>query len=92
MLMHLLRCLFFYCAQFSFHLSAEHVPGVLNTAADALSRNNLPLFLSLVPQTSQVALPQALRELLLTSRPDWGSQDWIQLFARSLMEVSPSQH
>lgn len=45
---HLLRCFYFYCALFQFHHTIEHVPGVLNVAADALSRNNLPLFFSLL--------------------------------------------
>lgn len=43
MLMHLLRRFSLYCAHFGTHFSAEHIPGVANTAADALSRDNLPL-------------------------------------------------
>ena len=39
-LIHLLRCLSFFAAYFGFHFRAEHVPGVENGAADALSRNN----------------------------------------------------
>ena len=42
--LHLMRCFFFYLAHFNFQHSAEHVPGVLNTSADAISRNNLPQF------------------------------------------------
>ena len=42
----LLHCLYFYSAFFHFRFSAEHVPGVLNVAANALSRNNLLLFSS----------------------------------------------
>lgn len=44
MAMHLLRCLFFIGAQSNITLSAEHIAGVSNEAADALSRNNLPAF------------------------------------------------
>lgn len=46
--MHLLRCFSFYAALFKFHYSAMHVPGILNTAADALSHNNkyVNIFLS----------------------------------------------
>ena len=40
MAIYLLRCLFFICAQFNITLSAEHVAGIRNEAADALSRNN----------------------------------------------------
>ena len=66
-LVHLLRCFSFYCAHFGIHYSAVHVPGANNTAADALSRNNLPLFSSLVAQTPQTTLPQALLKLLVTT-------------------------
>ena len=83
-LAHLLRCLSFYSAYYGFHLSAEHIPGVLNTAADALSRDNLPLFHSLVPYGCPWALPPALEELLIRTRPDWGSSDWTTLFTNSL--------
>ena len=38
LLAHLLRCFSFYSAYFCFHYSAKHVSGVMNTAADALSR------------------------------------------------------
>ena len=40
-LMHSLRCFSFYSAYFRLHFSAVHIPGVMNTAANALSRNNL---------------------------------------------------
>ena len=70
-LMQLLRCFSFYCAFYCFHVSCMHVPGAMNVAADALSRNNLPLFSSLVPKAHQYAIPTALVELLITSRPDW---------------------
>ena len=92
LLMHLLRCFSFYSAHFRFHFSAEHVPGAMNTAADAISLNNLSLFFSLAPQTPQFPIPPSLSQLLIDSRPDWGSASWTQLFARSLTEVSPSPH
>ena len=47
LLMHLLRCLVFYAAFFRFQFTALHVPGILNTAADALSRNIISLSPSL---------------------------------------------
>ena len=72
-LMHLLRCFSFYCAYFRFHFSAKHVPGVMNTVADALSRNNMVLFSSLVPQTTQFAVPPSVSDLLITATLDWGS-------------------
>ena len=41
LLMHLLCCLHFVTASHQIHIVARHVPGVLNTAADALSRNSM---------------------------------------------------
>ena len=70
------------------HCLAEHVPGNANIIADALSRNNLPLFFSLAPQVPQTQVSPALIELLVTTRPDWGSQDWTSLFLRTLHMAS----
>ena len=91
LLAHLLRCFSLFSAYFAFHFTAVHIPGVLNTAADALSRDNLHLFSSLVPNTPQFLVPPPLSQLLITSRPDWGSPHWTQLFALSLREELPSQ-
>ena len=90
-LMHLLRCFSFYCAHFRFHFSAQHVPGIMNTAADAISRDNLPLFFSLVPQTPRSTIPPSLHELLISHRPDWGSPAWTRLFQGSLHEALLTQ-
>ena len=74
--MHLLCCFSLYCAIFRFTYSVVHVPGTLNLATDALSRNDLPLFPSLIPQTPCSLIPQATLELLVISRPAWGSTAW----------------
>ena len=87
LLMHLLRCLLFYAAYFTFHIHSEHIPGIMNVAADALSRNNLSSFSSLVPQTPQVQVPQSVSCLLLTQMPNWGSVTWTELFKPSLTEA-----
>ena len=89
LLMHLLRCLIFYSAFYRFQFIAEHIPGVLNTAADALSRNNISLFYSLVPQSRPVPLPPVVVDLIVNTRPDWGSQAWTTLFTSSLIRESP---
>ena len=91
LLMHLLRCFSFYCAYFHFHFSAKHIPGPMKTAANAISRNNLSLFSSLVPQAPHLNPPPALLELLVLTKPDWGSPAWTQLFMCSLLEVSHDQ-
>ena len=52
-LAHMLRCLFFLWAKYVVLLMARHIPGVENWAADSLSRNNLPLFFTLLPQAQR---------------------------------------
>ena len=91
-LMHLLRCLVFYAAFYRFYFVSEHVHGVLNTAADAISRNNVSLFLSLNPQMPRRPIPQPVMDLLVTKRPDWGSKDWTTAFASSLIGGLQKQH
>ena len=92
LLMHLLRCLVFYAAFYGFSFIAEHVPGVTNTAADAISRDNISLFLSLVPQIPRMAVPQPVLDLLVTRRPNWGSNDWIRAFTSSLTREFQMPH
>ena len=83
LLMHL------YAAIYQFDFRAEHLPGSHNLAADALSRNNLTLFSSLVPQMQQVAIPQPAQDLLVETTPNWGLHDWTILFRNSLNRGSP---
>ena len=91
-LMHLLRCFSFFSAYFCFSFSAKHIPGVMNAAADALSRNHLDLFYTLVPQVNQFKIPACLMDLLVNTMPDWGSAAWTKLFTDSLAEVLPARH
>ena len=88
-LSHLLRCLFFYEAHFDFLHKAEHIPGRLNCAADALSRNNLDLFLSLTPQAQPQAsmVPTTLLEALADKTLTWSSSRWKTVFRDSLSRV-----
>ena len=51
-LMQLLRTLFLVAAQNNFTIRMSHLPGRLNRIADALSRNNLPMFFTLAPQAA----------------------------------------
>lgn len=82
LLSHMLRCLFFVSAKFQFDLSAQHIPGTVNTAADALSRNNLPLFFSQIPRAASTPafLPLPLVMGLSQSHPNWNSKEWINWF------------
>ena len=70
-------------------MTTEHIPGILNTTADAISHNNISLFQSLVPQTPPVAPPQTMMDLIVNNGPDWGSHCWTYLFTSSLVKDSP---
>ena len=81
--MHLARCLAFVKAKFEFELLATHLPGARNTIVDALSRNNMASFHSLLPQADQepTLIPDSLLDLLIISRPDWTSRRWTELWS-----------
>ena len=65
-LMHLIRLLVFFAAKYSFWFTATRVLGKSNYLADALSRNNLPPFLSQVPEASpqSPSIPEDLVTLM----------------------------
>ncbi len=87
---HLLWCLFFLEASYQFQLSACHIPGIDNTLADHLSRNKLPLFLSMTPQANQVssAIPPQLPSLLLNLEvEDWTCPSWTQRFSSFVLKA-----
>lgn len=88
-LMQLVRSLFFIITRLEIALRAVHIPGVQNTAADAISRDDLLLFHLQVPAAwpSPTPLPGALLELLVHSQPDWTSPSWSQLFETCLRQV-----
>ena len=83
--MHLLQCGFFFAARDSYILQAVHVAGKLNVAADALSRDNLPLFLAQVPGAlpHPTPTPHKLLQLLMYQKPVWTSKSWSELFSTS---------
>ena len=91
LVMHLLRCLSFYAAFYRFNFESRHIPGSQNTAADAISRDNVSLFSSLVPQATRVTIPQCVTTLLITRTPDWGSPAWTSLFIATLTKKLPIQ-
>ena len=86
LLMHLLRCLHFFSAHFQLRVQASHIPGSCNDAADALSRNSLGYFRSIVPQAPlcPTGIPPALVDMLLLNRPDWTSSNWRRMFMNTL--------
>lgn len=80
--MHLLRCLYFICAKFSITLSAQHLAGYKNKAADALSRGNMESFFQEVPYAGNSPSPVSsdLISVLVSSRPNWLSTEWSRAF------------
>ena len=79
--MHLMRCFFFFPAHHNVTLVGEHIPGVENGAADALSRDNVLLFRAQVPQASCTPsqVHPDLFQALVMNKPDWTSRSWIAL-------------
>jgi len=88
-LMHLLWCIFFITAFYELTLLPIHVPGAINKAADAISRNNIAMFYSQVPNATSapVAIPPEVVDLLIRQCPDWTSQAWSQWFRNCLQQV-----
>ena len=89
LVMNLLKGLALLAMHFGFHLKASHIVGTQNSAADALSHNDLPSFLSQVPE----ALPRpspvhpTLEQLLLRQHPDWLSSGWRAAFSTFCRQV-----
>lgn len=88
-LAHLLCCLSFYTAYFNFTLSAVHIAGANNTAADALSRNDLTSFFRSLPQPNPTPTPVSNETLNLTilEQPDWTSLRWRSLFKATIAKA-----
>ena len=80
--MHLIGCLAFFRAHYNIFLFAEHIPGKDNTAADSLSRDNLPLFFQVCLLAARVPSPilEELVQALVLVRPDWTAPTWRALF------------
>lgn len=76
--MHLMRSLSLFAAIHNVTITAEHLPGKDNEAADALSRGNLDLFFRQVPRVERAptVIPPSLLDIVLHSQPDWTSASW----------------
>ena len=86
-LMRLLCCLFFVEAQFNFRITATHINGSINTAADMLSRNNIANFFSSFPQVSPIPTPIPLPALDILLHPSL-VKSAERYFAKSLSTAS----
>lgn len=83
-LMHLVRVLVFFAAYFGFNFGAKHIAGVNNKWADAISRNNLSLFLLQASTGVEPVVPAQLVNLV-TMRQAWVSTDWTPIFNNIIM-------
>ena len=86
LVMHLLRCLWFFIAHFDISIAATHLPGVLNTTADHLSRGNLIPAIRSYPALSQqpTHLPPSIFHMVSPQGIDWTSPHFLQLFQEAL--------
>ncbi|XP_011406708.1 PREDICTED: uncharacterized protein LOC105314309 [Amphimedon queenslandica] len=94
MLMHLLRCLVFFAAKESFWFSAQHVPGINNGRADALSRGEIHRFHFYSPQGTDrepTHVQKELAEILMDPEGDWISELWTRQFRSISMRVYQQQ-
>ena len=91
--MHLRRCLAFMEAQRGFHMVADHIRGVDNVVADALSRNKLPLAQSLMQgaEPRPVPVSDGVLEVVARTKPDWTDGEWEKLWTISLAKDWQSQ-
>ena len=84
--MHLLRCLWFFCGYFDIILTASHIAGTANTLADQLSRNNMTNFFKNSVNMCKLPtpLPPYILEIVSPDGPDWTSPTFRELFSASI--------
>ena len=87
LVMHLLRCLWFFTAIFDIDLIAMHISGIHNKTADMLSRNQLREFFAATPEASQfpTLLPLSLLNLIAPQQLDWTSPSFLQQFQETIL-------
>lgn len=92
MVMHLLRCLWFFQALFDISIHVSHIPGVQNSAADMLSRNQQVQFLQLYPQSSPLPgyIPPPLIQIISPRQLDWTSPEFLNYFRQSIDMIKSS--
>ena len=89
MVMHLLRCLWFFTAFFDMQIMDTHISGVANNSTDMLSTNQAIQFLIKHPQASCVPmlLPPFLLHIVSPQKPDWTSSSFLQHLTESLSQI-----
>ena len=88
--MHLLRCMWFFVAHFDINIVAKHLPGKDNIAADKLSRNNTDqTFLSQAGLSSlPTPLPPTVHQIISPKGLDWLSPHFQTLLKKTLALVT----
>ena len=78
-----------FLASWQFTLSAKHIPGAQNSAADALSWNKASILLALVPHADPTPSPisSTLQDLLLAPDACWTSAHWRRGFRSFMLTV-----
>ena len=86
---HLFCVLALLLAKLEVSLRTEHIAGLRKGVADALSRNNAPLFFSLFPQASRcpTVVPDLVSAVLLDLEGSWTSKVWMVRLGHCLSRV-----
>ena len=89
LVMHLLRCLWFFTAYYDIALTASHILGAVNTAADQLSRDYTSQFFITCPRASRLPtpIPRPLVLVLSPTGPDWTSPKFRKLFKATIQST-----
>ena len=85
--MHLIRLLVFFASYHSFWFYADHIAGKDNNLADALSRNNVPMFLLQAPSTTRQSPIHPSLITLVAQNLTWTSTSWMKLFDDTLRQL-----
>ena len=80
--MHLRRCLAFLEARWTFHMVSEHIRGVDNVVADALSSDRANVACSLLQGAEErpVEIPEEVLDVVARVKPGWKEEDWERLW------------
>ena len=99
--MHFLRCLWFFNAYYDIALTASHIPVAANTLADHLSRNNMAQLFKTSPKLCRLPTPLSprlpiplsprLAEIVAPDGLDWTSPMFRELFTAAIVPTSLAQ-
>jgi len=94
MVMHLLRCLWFFQAIFDISIHVSHIPGVQNCAADMLSRNQITKFLHCYPDSSPLPepIPSSLIQMISPKQHDWISPAFLCCFRQLIKTIKAGNY